>query len=158
MQTSLLSASMSNEHATGPVFEDDPAPSCCDGVLSLVGGFFKLIIMFIVIPIFFAFAMLGFVFWLLFTIFGGAIGHCIHQADDEVLLEKQIKSESNPGGAVQLMKMPKTGNVLAVRWSPGGRRAYPVCIPNGLGATLVTISRLHELLVDMGFSVLSYVC
>jgi alpha-beta hydrolase superfamily lysophospholipase len=42
-----------------------------------------------------------------------------------------------------------------VRWTPGSR-PHPVCIPNGLGATLVTISALHERLAALGFSVLSY--
>ena len=32
----------------------------------------------------------------------------------------------------------------------------PICIPNGLGATLVTISILHEKLVKAGFAVLSF--
>lgn len=46
---------------------------------------------------------------------------------------------------------------LAVRWTLGSDPALPpVAIPNGLGATLISISRLHELLVELGFSVLSY--
>lgn len=32
----------------------------------------------------------------------------------------------------------------------------PICIPNGLGATIVTISILHEELVKEGYTVLSY--
>ena len=35
-------------------------------------------------------------------------------------------------------------------------KKYPICIPNGLGATMVTISILHEKLVNEGYSVLSY--
>lgn len=40
--------------------------------------------------------------------------------------------------------------------SSGVKQRYPICIPNGLGATLVTISVLHEALVDRGYTVLSY--
>jgi pimeloyl-ACP methyl ester carboxylesterase len=47
---------------------------------------------------------------------------------------------------------------LAVRWSPGhgDPSLPPVCIPNGLGATLFTIATLHDLLEAKGYPVLSY--
>eukprot|EP01038_Epipyxis_sp_PR26KG_P009975 gene9975-13417_t len=32
----------------------------------------------------------------------------------------------------------------------------PVCIPNGLGASVITTSRIHEILVERGFTTLSY--
>lgn len=35
-------------------------------------------------------------------------------------------------------------------------RHFPVCIPNGLAATMATIGSLHEKLVAQGFTVLSY--
>ncbi len=38
----------------------------------------------------------------------------------------------------------------------GAKHLYPICIPNGLGATLVTISVLHEALVEKGYTVLTY--
>jgi hypothetical protein len=137
-------------------FADDQVAG--DTSVSVIGTVVKFLLVLLIVPVMIAFCFVGAAYWLVFTLLGGAICHCIFQAQDEVLLAAQIKSNENPDAHVQLMKMPSTGNVLAVRWTPGGRRAYPVCIPNGLGATLVTISRLHELLVDMGFSVLSYVC
>ncbi len=51
---------------------------------------------------------------------------------------------------------------LAVHWSPGApdsstqQRRPPVVIANGLGATLLTIAKLHDLLEEAGFPVLSY--
>ena len=49
------------------------------------------------------------------------------------------------------------GRRLAVRFSPGRNpRLPPVAIPNGLGATLVTIGTLHERLERLGFPVLTY--
>jgi len=47
---------------------------------------------------------------------------------------------------------------LAVRWSPGhgDPSMPPVCIPNGLGATLFTIATLHDQLEAKGYPVLSY--
>jgi hypothetical protein len=143
-------------------FADPPPATCCDHVLAAIGGIFKLLLVLIILPIGLAFGLVGFAFWLVFTLLGGAIGHYICQGADEELLAKQIHSESNPDGPVRLIRMPTSGNVLAVRWSPSAKssaaqRAYPVCIVNGLGATLVTISRLHERLHELGFSVLSYV-
>lgn len=50
-----------------------------------------------------------------------------------------------------------SGNKLAVRWTVGTRSPdTPVVIPNGLGATLVTIGPLHDAVVALGFSCLSY--
>ncbi len=140
-------------------FADPPPATCCDQVLSAIGGFFKFLLVLVILPLGLAFGFVGFAFWLVFTLLGGAIGHYICQGSDEELLAKQIHSESNPDGPVRLLRMPTSGNVLAVRWTPSGaqQRAFPVCIPNGLGATLVTISRLHERLQELGFSVLSYV-
>lgn len=47
---------------------------------------------------------------------------------------------------------------LAVRWSPGqgDPSLPPVCIPNGLGATIFTIATLHDSLEAKGYPVLSY--
>ena len=63
--------------------------------------------------------------------------------------------EPAPVACVRLQDV--NGRRLAVRWSPAAGGALPpVCIPNGLGATLVTISKLHERLHALGFPVLSY--
>lgn len=53
---------------------------------------------------------------------------------------------------------PSPPRRLAVRWSPGNGDPSlpPVCIPNGLGATLFTIATLHDLLEAKGYPVLSY--
>jgi pimeloyl-ACP methyl ester carboxylesterase len=62
---------------------------------------------------------------------------------------------------VTYVVVPAAGGVpahrLAVRWTKGTNPTLPpVAIPNGLGATLISIGRLHDALVSLGFSVLSY--
>jgi hypothetical protein len=52
-----------------------------------------------------------------------------------------------PEAVVELRPLPGQIRRLAVRWSPGTNPSLPpVCIPNGLGATLITIAKLHDML------------
>jgi hypothetical protein len=89
--------------------------------------------------------------------------HALARTSDDRLLAAALHPA--PGACVRLL--PVNGRRLAVRWSPAQDAAPPnarvpntslppVCIPNGLGATLVTISALHERLTALGFAVLSY--
>jgi hypothetical protein len=57
-----------------------------------------------------------------------------------------------------MVSLPSNGGrKVAVRWSPGTDSTLPpVCIPNGLGSTLITIAALHDLLEARGYPVLSY--
>jgi pimeloyl-ACP methyl ester carboxylesterase len=100
--------------------------------------------------------------WLLLTLscVGPLAQHACVRADDALLARSLHPS---PGACVRLVPVTPGGRRLAVRWTPApaaaagsSARPHPVCIPNGLGATLVTISALHERLVALGFAVLSY--
>jgi len=58
---------------------------------------------------------------------------------------------------VKFFTLPNPTRRLAVRWCPGRDPTLPpVCIPNGLGATLITINSLFELLEKRGYAVLTY--
>jgi len=83
----------------------------------------------------------------------GPLAQCFYARRDAALLAALVAPA--PGAPVRLVAGAR-GARLAVRWSPGGRRALPVAIPNGLGATLMSIGALHDRLVALGFSVLSY--
>lgn len=108
----------------------------------------------ILAPLFFAASLLCLAVLLLTTLTGvGPLLQCFFARRDAALLASLV--EPAPGAPVRLVAGAR-GARLAVRWSPGGRRALPVVIPNGLGATLVTIGGLHDRLVALGFSVLSY--
>jgi len=103
----------------------------------------------------FPLALVGFllflVLWLVSTVsLLGPLYHAFASCSDASLLSALTAQ----GGPVTFVDVPKGGK-LAVRWTPG-TRPNPVCIPNGLGATLITISTLHEALAALGFSVLSY--
>lgn len=79
--------------------------------------------------------------------------HALARNADDRLLAAALHPA--PSACVRLL--PVNGRRLAVRWSPAQDAALPpVCIPNGLGATLITISALHERLVALGFAALSY--
>ena len=98
------------------------------------------------------FAFLGVWFALTITLIGPGL-HWVLNRQDAALLGSCVEPALE--ATVQLVDVG--GTKLAVRWSPvKGTTLPPVCIPNGLGATLVTISRLHEVLVSLGFSTLSY--
>ncbi|KAI8476150.1 MAG: Alpha/Beta hydrolase protein [Monoraphidium minutum] len=90
----------------------------------------------------------------------GPLAHYVCSRSDKKLLATVV--EPAPGAPVRLVPVGSGGHRLAVRWSPGAApggaaaRPHPVCIPNGLGATLITISKLHEALEAMGFAVLSF--
>ncbi|KIZ00486.1 cytochrome c oxidase subunit II [Monoraphidium neglectum] len=94
--------------------------------------------------------------WAVATLTGiGPLAHYLCSRADERLLRSTL--EPAPGAQVRLVPIAGRRHRLAVRWTPGdGSRLYPVCIPNGLGATLISISKLHERLAALGFSVLSY--
>ena len=73
----------------------------------------------------------------------GPLLHALCRRSDAQLLAAAVAPA--PNACVRLATI--NGRRLAVRWSPaqydgGAKQLPPVCIPNGLGATLVTISTL----------------
>lgn len=121
-------------------------------VLKGIGLFLAALIL---IPLYLAFMVVFMALWLVFTITGiGPLAHCLgKRADDRLLREASEKA----GVTMLTVHGGGTPHRLAVRWTRGSDASLPpVAIPNGLGATLISISRLHESLVSMGFSVLSY--
>ena len=73
----------------------------------------------------------------------GPLLHALCRRSDARLLAAAVAPA--PNACVRLATI--NGRRLAVRWSPaqydgGAKQLPPVCIPNGLGATLVTISKL----------------
>jgi len=104
----------------------------------------------VALPIYLAFMAIFMSLWLVFTVTAiGPIAQYVCKKSDDKLLAKS---------PVTYIVVHETAGSrrLAIRWTKGISSLPPVCIPNGLGATLISISRLHELLVDMGFSVMSY--
>lgn len=88
----------------------------------------------------------------------------LHPNDGAVVEMVAVSAEKERGAADE---PPQPRRRLAVRWSPGkaaggGAETQqqlllpPVVLANGLGATLLTIAALHDLLEAAGFPVLSY--
>lgn len=124
-----------------------PRPSLAASVLStlaFVGTSLCVLLLFPIVAILFLLSTV--------SLLGPALHFCAARRDAALLA---AAVEPAAGAVVKHVAVPGGGR-LAVRWSPGGKRAHAVCIPNGLGATLVTISTLHERLVALGFSVLTY--
>jgi hypothetical protein len=116
----------------------------------------KLLLTLLLAPLALAALPLFFAAWLVLTLtcIGPLAQRACVRADDALLAQSLHPA---PGACVRLV--PVNGRRLAVRWTAAGptsTRPHPVCIPNGLGATLVTISALHERLEALGFRVLSY--
>ena len=109
----------------------------------------------ILAPIGFALMMLFMGVWLALTISCiGPVAAWLATRSDTALLDSFV----GPNKPVHRVNVG--GCNIAMRWSPARDDSafanFPVVIPNGLGATLITISRLHERLSELGFPVLSY--
>ncbi|RHY31153.1 hypothetical protein DYB32_003720 [Aphanomyces invadans] len=99
--------------------------------------------------------------WFVMTItfVGPLVQYCCNQRDRK-LLDRSRLCERVPD--LQFIRIPHGNNCagfdLAVRFtrSTTSTTLPPVCIPNGLGASMTTISQLHEELVKRGHTVLSY--
>lgn len=120
-------------------------------------------------PIIFAVYFIFVAFWLVFTITGiGPVVQVLLNGKDRECTNLDHLIENN----ADLMRITVPANVhscskgksytIVARFTEPPlsaetkRNAHPVCIPNGLGATMVTISILHEELVGRGFTVLSF--
>lgn len=126
------------------------------GLGGMVAAVLKAAAMLVVAPLLLAVLLVVLVFWLVATLTGiGPLLHYLCSKSDDKLLRSTI--EPAPGAQVRLVPVSGCRHRLAVRWTPGdGSRPYQVCIPNGLGATLITVSKLHEDLAALGYGVLSY--
>lgn len=122
------------------------------------------------LPIVVATFLLFLCIWLALTITGiGPITQYFCKQRDEEILDREKIIQAHPD--MSIITVP--GNIngasdglpykVFARFSrPSTVEASfaakypPICIPNGLGATCVTISILHEALVHCGFTVLSF--
>lgn len=133
-------------------------------------GMFKAVFFFVVLlPILIVCYFIGVAVWLALTFTCiGPISQCCINAKDEKLLNRDEVMKQNsdlylqtiPGG-IHSSTDGAPYQVMVRYTAPpatyeGARYPIPVCIPNGLGATIVTISILHERLAEVGFTVLSY--
>lgn len=116
-------------------------------------------------PLLGAFFVIFLVFWVLWTFTGiGPLTQCYFTSKDNVTLStsKVVRGRANMKiitvpGDVHTCSKGKPYNVFAVFTVPAAGTTYaPVCVPNGLGANAVLISKMQEALVDAGFSVLSF--
>lgn len=116
-------------------------------------------------PFLVAFFVLFLALWALWTISGfGPLVQCYCSAKDidttnasNVQCNKPHMKTIYVPGDVHTCSRGKSYNVFAVFCEPSTSSKYPpVCIPNGLGANVVLISKLQEELVAAGFAVLSF--
>ncbi|KAF0757273.1 hypothetical protein AaE_004320 [Aphanomyces astaci] len=110
------------------------------------------------------FAIAGFALfvgvWFVMTIslIGPIIHYCYNKRDLQLLDRSRLCAHVPD---LQFIRIPHgnhgAGYDLAVRFTPSTNTSLPpVCIPNGLGASMTTISPLHEELAKRGYAVLSY--
>ncbi|KAF0682533.1 Aste57867_25331 [Aphanomyces stellatus] len=102
-----------------------------------------------------------FAVWILLTItcVGPLLQHLCNRRDRRLLDRTRLQASIPDLCFVHIPRDNNTGGYdLAVRFtrSSSSRHHPPVCIPNGLGASMMTISPIHEELVKRGYSVLSY--
>jgi hypothetical protein len=124
---------------------------------SLLGKAGKGLITLLLSPFLIAGAILYMVMWILgiITCIGPLIQSMCSSGDRKKLL-RCIRPCT--GAVVDMVALPSQGGrKVAVRWSKGADPTLsPVCIPNGLGATLISIAMLHDLLEAKGYPVLSF--
>jgi pimeloyl-ACP methyl ester carboxylesterase len=58
----------------------------------------------------------------------------------------------------EFFKVQSRGYTLIARWTPprNPQRALPICIPNGLAATVATIGKMQDAIAEYGYGVLSF--
>ena len=126
----------------------------------------KALLLFILLPVFFAVFVIFLIIWLLLTITGIGPGlHYLYKKRDDKLLDinEMIKNDSD----IQLVSIPPNVhscapngyNVFAIyrKGKENVNKNLPsICIPNGLGATAILISNMQEKLVEQGYNVLNF--
>lgn len=119
----------------------------------------------VVAPLGFLFFLAFLGFWFLWTISGiGPLFQWFGSARDAKLLT--VDSIEGRGRGLKFISIPadlhscsmgKSYRMFYAFSHPSQPSLYPpVCIPNGLGANVVLISKLQEFLVSAGFTVLSF--
>jgi hypothetical protein len=124
----------------------------CSLIVRICKGMGQLLTFVVALP----FVLIFLTLWLVLTLTGiGPLLQYCYNRRDKALLAACTKPA--PGAVVDLVQVSGNPCRLAVRWSPGKNPDLPpVCIPNGLGATLITIAGLHDMLEEAGYPVLSY--
>lgn len=126
----------------------------------------KLVLNILLIPLYIVFFVLFLVIWGVFTLtgIGPILQYCYKRADDEILDLQKICAKNSD---IRVITIPAnvnsaSGNAsykLVLRYTEPANfdpSIPPVCLPNGLGATMVVVSPWHEELVRRGFRVLSF--
>jgi pimeloyl-ACP methyl ester carboxylesterase len=123
------------------------------------------IVLVVLAPIGFAFFLVFVVLWMIWTLTGvGPLYQWYSACRDKDMLDTiritnrdlSFRIISIPG-EIHSCSMGKPYKLFAVFSTPETESCFPpVCIPNGLGANAVLISKLQEALVAAGFTVLSF--
>jgi len=125
----------------------------------------SLICTILLLPVFFLLFVLGIVIWLALTFSGiGPLVQFFCNREDDKILDrhkillkcKDLRIVTVPGEVNAASKGKEYQVMLRYTEPSEPSRFPPVCIPNGLGATMVAISNIHEALVMEGFRVLSF--
>lgn len=129
---------------------------------------FSLIINIILLPVYICIFVLFILIWLILTLSGiGPLIQYLYKRKDDKILDRNSLVIQLPD--MRVITVPGTVHAatkglpyrLALRFSlPQGQyrdkpKAY-VCIPNGLGATMVILGKLQDMLTDHGFAVLTF--
>jgi hypothetical protein len=127
----------------------------------------QILLFFLLSPLLLVLYLLFLIMWILLTVTGiGPLSQWLYQSKDKKLLNRERIMNEMPD--FRLLTIPKGINsavgesyCVALRFTGPScgddqKKRYPICIPNGLGATMVTISILHEALVNEGYTVLSF--
>lgn len=131
-------------------------------ILSFGKGLMNLLL----IPVYLIFGILFLILWIVLTLTGiGPICQYICNRNDLRVLDRNTLVSSNKD--CQMLEIPGDYNsatngkpykvfVRFTRPVNPNSCPFPIAMPNGLGATVLTISRVHEKLVELGYSVLTF--
>ena len=125
----------------------------------------KCIGMIVLLPIFLAGFSIFMLLWLVWTLSGiGPLTHWYFSNGDKETLDRLALARKHSNmhvitvpGDVHSCSMGEPYKLFAIFSQPSTPSKYPpVCVPNGLGASAVLISKMQESLVSAGFAVLSF--
>jgi pimeloyl-ACP methyl ester carboxylesterase len=113
----------------------------------------------LVIPLVIIAYLIFLLIWIFLTItgIGPVIQYFCSRRDRKQYLDRDVLQATTK----DLCFISSRGNQLAVRFTTPtvdicSLKHYPVCIPNGMAATMTMIGKLHDGLVKQGFTVLTY--
>jgi pimeloyl-ACP methyl ester carboxylesterase len=126
---------------------------------------FDTILLVVLPPIGLAFFLVFIALWMIWTLTGvGPLYQWYSASRDKSTLDTRRITDSDSKcriiaipGDIHSCSMGKSYNLFAIFSTPNTESNFPpICIPNGLGANAVLISKLQEALVTAGFTVLSF--